>query len=106
MLKAFLLKYSPVVLTCLLAAGCLTPLKGKRTADETTEQERVRQRLKQIFDAAAKKDMVRLDSYHLYGPYFSKFGGGETGRLDYESARQGEHEGLGAASGLSMQADD
>ncbi|HUR46845.1 MAG TPA: nuclear transport factor 2 family protein [Candidatus Saccharimonadales bacterium] len=95
-----------LLLIGLLAGGCLTPLNAKRPHDEAMERSRVEQRLKDIFDVAAKKDMARLDSYHLYGPDFTKFGGGETGRLDYASARQGEHEGLSAVNGLAMRAED
>src|SRR6185436_6235519 len=66
----------------------------------------IQNRLSEIFEAAARKDMARLDSYHLYGPAFTKFGAGQLGRQDAESARQGEHDGLGAISGLSMRADE
>ncbi|MCI0745176.1 MAG: nuclear transport factor 2 family protein [Verrucomicrobia subdivision 3 bacterium] len=63
-------------------------------------------RLHEIFDAAAKQDMPRLDSYHLYGPAFTKFAGEHPPRLDADAARAGEHQGLSAISNLSMKADD
>ena len=49
--------------------------------------------------------MPRLDSYHWYGPHFTKFAG--TGpRLDAAAAREGEHKGLSALAGLKLRADD
>ena len=52
-----------------------------------------------------KKDFDRLDSYHAYGPQFTKFG--ETlGRLDAAAARQGEHEGLAAVQGLRLEPEE
>ena len=56
--------------------------------------------------AAEKKDMVRLDSYHYYGPHFTKFSGASPARQNAATARTGEHEGLGSIDGLLMQAED
>jgi ketosteroid isomerase-like protein len=95
-----------IILAAALLSGCASPQRSNSASEVSKDTTQVRQRLRDIFDAAAKKDMPRLDSYHLYGSSFSKFGGGQLGRLDAEAARQGEHEGLGAANGLSMQADD
>jgi len=66
----------------------------------------IEHRLQEIFDACAKKEVERLDSYHLYGPAFTKFTSEHADRLDAETARKGEHDGLTAISGLAMQADD
>jgi ketosteroid isomerase-like protein len=63
-------------------------------------------RLQEIFDAAEKKDLSRLDSYHLYGPKFTKFPAAPVGRQDAAIARKGEHDGLVAISALAMQATD
>jgi ketosteroid isomerase-like protein len=52
--------------------------------------------LQAILAAAAQKDFDRLESYHLYGPKFSKFeASGPPERLEAEPARRGEREGLG-----------
>lgn len=65
----------------------------------------MKQRLAEIFDAAETKDLPRLDSYHWYGPHFTKFAG--TGpRQDAATARQGEHQGLSALTGLKLRAED
>jgi len=67
--------------------------------------EQVRQRLAEIIHAAETKDLPRLDSYHWYGPHFTKFAG--TGqRLDAAAAREGEHKGLSALAGLKLRPDD
>lgn len=67
--------------------------------------EQVKQRLAEIIQAAETKDLPRLDSYHWYGPHFTKFAG--TGqRLDAAAAREGEHKGLSALTGLKLRADD
>ena len=59
-----------------------------------------------MLDAAEKKDFERLDSYHFYGPTFTKFTGSSPERLDTTAARKGEHDGLGSINGLKMRDDD
>jgi ketosteroid isomerase-like protein/catechol 2,3-dioxygenase-like lactoylglutathione lyase family enzyme len=71
----------------------------------SSEEEQIRRRLQEILAAAQNKDFAPLDSYHLYGPKFSKFTGSSPDRLDADAARKGEHEGLGAAQHLNMRAD-
>jgi hypothetical protein len=61
--------------------GCATAPEMKIAADDSAAKAEVRERIERIFDAAAKKEMPRLDSYHLYGPGFTKFGAGQTVRL-------------------------
>jgi len=56
-------------------------------------------------DACEKKDFEKLESYHLYGPKFTKFSTESAGRLEAEVARKGERDGLSAVNGLSMRAD-
>ncbi|MEW6155917.1 MAG: nuclear transport factor 2 family protein [Verrucomicrobiota bacterium] len=61
--------------------------------------------MQEIFRAAEQKDFTRLDTYHFYGPKFTKFSGSSAERLDADAGRKGEHEGLGAISGLTMKAE-
>lgn len=65
----------------------------------------IRCRIQQVLAAAESKDFDRLDSYHLYGPKFTKFTGSFPDRLDAAAAQKGEHDGLAAAKGLKMKAD-
>jgi ketosteroid isomerase-like protein len=84
--------------------GCAS-VPPQASAPSTSEQAQVQQRLGEIFHAAETKDLLRLDSYHWYGPHFTKFAG--TGhRLDAAAAREGEHKGLSALAGLKLRADD
>ncbi len=85
-----------------LLTGCAT---APPPASARSGSEQVKQRLAEIFNAAEEKDLSRLDSYHWYGPHFTKFSG--TGRrLDAAAAREGEHKGLSALAGLKLRADD
>jgi ketosteroid isomerase-like protein len=85
-----------------LLTGCATA-PHRNSASSTSEQ--VKQRLAEIFHAAETKDLARLDSYHWYGPHFTKFS--STGRrLDAAAAREGEHKGLSALAGLKLRAED
>jgi len=95
-------KLLPLILILPLA-GCVSGPKPAATADADAQ---IRQRLKQIFDAAEKKNFERLESYHLYGPGFSKFSAESSTRLDAAAARKGERDGLQALSGLTMKAED
>src|SRR6266699_3943128 len=85
-----------------LLAGCAS---GPRHVSSGSESEQVKQRLLEIFNAAETKDLPRLDSYHWYGPHFTKFSG-KGQRLDAAAAREGEHKGLSALAGLKLQAED
>ena len=95
---------SVFTLGLLLLSSCVCRPSRSVRADKLPEQAAVERRLNEIFDAAAKKDFARLDSYHLYGPEFTKFSPGQ-GRQDASLAREGEHKGLGAVSDLTMRAD-
>jgi ketosteroid isomerase-like protein len=88
----------------LLWAGCVST-KQASSAVSDAEQAPVKERLAEIFHAAETKDLARLDSYHWYGPHFTKFAG--TGkRMDAAAAREGEHTGLSALAGLKLRAED
>ena len=86
-------------------AGCISEPTGKAGGDEASAQAEIRRRLDEIVDASEKKDFERLDSYHLYGPKFSKFAPEAAERLDAEAGRKGEHDGLGRAVDLVMKID-
>jgi ketosteroid isomerase-like protein len=90
----------------LLIAGCASTPATKLTADSPGESAQIQARLDQIFDAGKKKDFGRMESYHLYGPGFTKFPINGTPRQDAEDARKAEHDGLSAVTNLTMQADD
>jgi ketosteroid isomerase-like protein len=72
---------------------------GPRAAEnETFEDAQVVARaLHDLMDAAARKDLDRVESFHLYGPAFSKFSETGLGRQDAETAREAERRGLSAA---------
>jgi len=89
-----------------LIAGCETERAASRPANRSSERTQIERRLNEVFDAAEKKDLARLDSYHLYGPSFTKFSAFPPGRQDAAASRRGEHEGLGAISDLKMHAND
>jgi ketosteroid isomerase-like protein len=89
----------------ILLAGCATAPHSDPAAPHLEVQAQVRQRLAEVMDACEEKDFERLDSYHLYGPKFTKFSTEGAGRLETPAARQGEHDGPTAAKGLKMRAD-
>lgn len=89
-----------------LAAGCATHRANNLHADCPAEQAQIERRLDEVLRAAEAKDWTRLDSYHLYGPKFTKFFGGSDARLDADAACRGEHEGLGAINGLKARPED
>jgi hypothetical protein len=94
--------YLILVMALVLLTGCTTT-PPRVSAPSPSEQ--VKQRLAEVFHAAETKDLPRLDSYHWYGPQFTKFAG--TGRLlDAAAAREGEHKGLSGLAGLRLRADD
>ena len=88
----------------LLLCGCATNRNTPPPNSRVRPQ--IEAALQGIFDAAEQKDWPRLDSFHHYGPSFSKFGSEAAERQDSEFARAAEHKGLGAVAGLQMEARD
>ena len=103
------LKPIQLAVTALLAgfltAGCASSGHTDSQLRHLEAQAQIERRIQEIFAAAQGKDFNRLDSYHLYGPSFTKFTGSSPERLDAVTARKGEHDGLGAINGLKMRAD-
>ena len=99
-------RWLAVLCICALGAGCVTEKSAPPVSGRPDDQFAIRQLLEETFDAAARKDFPRLDSYHAYGPKFSKFSADSPHRQNAEEARQGEHEGLAAVDGMTMRADD
>lgn len=98
-----MLKLSPIL--AFLLVGCASSRTAKLNAPHPNKQAAIERRINEIFDAAEKKDMPRLDSYHFYGLKFTKFAPEAEGRLDAGGARQGEHDGLAPVDELMMRAD-
>jgi hypothetical protein len=95
-----------VLLAGVLMTSCVSTADRESNRSAPAARAQIERRLQEVFSAAAAKDFERLDSYHLYGPRFTKFGAEAPGRQDAETAKRGEHTGLAAINGLSMQADD
>lgn len=95
-----------IVVLAVILPGCASHPRARLAAEYPDEQTRVQRRLQEIFDAAEKKDFPRLESYHFYGPKFTKFSPETAGRLEADAARKGERDGLAAINGLSMRAED
>jgi len=71
------------------------------------EQEKIKNILTHIFDLAKTKQLDSLESYHLYGPKFTKFDDGEQpNRMDAESSKKGERDLFTAVSSFSYTLDD
>lgn len=79
--------------------GCQSPPRSDFTEDRVrgtyaNEQEEVERTLQGIFDAAERKDLDRLEQYHLFGPKFTKFS--EQGpRQDADVTSRSERQGIG-----------
>jgi ketosteroid isomerase-like protein len=89
----------------LVMLGCTSVRTTNLEAAYPQESVLIEQRLKQIFDAAENKEFDRLDTYHFYGPKFTKFSASLPGRQDAAMARKGEHDGIGAINDLKMEAE-
>ena len=70
-------------------------------------QAAVARRVQEILAAVEARDVDRLDTYHLFGPKYSKFDDGEpAGRQDAATAQQLERELVAAAKALRFRAED
>ena len=100
MIMQKLFRILPIV--ALFAASCASTNRSDPNAPYLAEQKQIHSRLQEIFDAATKKDFPRLDSYHLYGPKFTRFGTESPHREDALAAREAEHSGLSAVNGMKI----
>ena len=92
------------LLVALAGSGCASLRDTDSQVDNPKARASIERRLQEIFAAAESKDFDRLDSYHAYGPKFTKYAGTSAGRLDATAGRKGEHDGLEAVQGLKMHA--
>jgi len=105
--KAVTLRLSAAtLLAATLLTGCASAPKSNLHAAHPDQQDQIKRRLQETFTAAEQKDFPRLDSYHLYGPSFTKYSAASPDRQDTTAARAGEYDGLAAIQGLSMWADN
>ena len=88
-----------------LADGCGSLHTVDVQADLPEMSAQIEQRLHEVLAAAESKDFIRLESYHLYGPKFTRFSGSSPARQDAAATRQIEHNGLAPLQGLKMRAD-
>jgi ketosteroid isomerase-like protein len=88
-----------------LAVGCASPQSSVSRTGNSRAQAQIERRVQEVLDAAEKKEFDRLDSYHLYGPKFTKFTASSPDRLDAAAGRNGEHKGLGSINDLKMRAE-
>lgn len=99
-----MLQFIPVL--ALMVAGCASTPPANLDAAHPEAQKQIQTRLQEIFDAATRKDFARLDSYHLYGPKFTKFATESPDRQDAATAREAEHNGLQAVSEMKVQVEN
>src|SRR5262249_15138636 len=91
-----------LLVTAFLASGCAGLRKPESTPANSREQAQIEQRIHEICAACESKDFDRLDSYHFYGPKFTRFAASSPVRMDAAAGRKCEHDGLSAAKGLKM----
>jgi len=72
-----------------LSAPIAWAKKDKESSDDNVARAQVEHRLDEIWDAFAHRDLVRLRSYHLYGPGFTSFKDGGP-REDAKANEEGE----------------
>lgn len=100
-----LLVATSLLVLCLMA-GCTTTRGPDRATEDAAAVTQIERRLREIFEAAIHKDFERLESYHLYGPKFTRFSGSSPTRQDAAATRRLERDGLAALEGLAMEARD
>ncbi len=94
------------LLVALVGAGCASVRATDSQPDNPKDTAAINRRLQEIFAAAENKNFERLDSYHAYGPKFTKYSGTSAERRDAAASRKGEHDGLAALKGLTMRIHD
>ncbi len=85
-----------------LMVGCAPVRTVDLQAEDPEAQVQIERRLQEVLAAAETKDFDRLESYHLYGPKFTRFSGASATRQDAAATRQIERDGLASLRGLKM----
>jgi ketosteroid isomerase-like protein len=100
-------RIAAVLILALVVAGCASARTGASRAANLEERARaeIERRVLEVLEACEAKDFARLESYHLYGPKFSRFSDSSPARLGAEATRQAERDGLAAISALRMEAE-
>jgi ketosteroid isomerase-like protein len=88
-----------------LAAGCASVRTVDLQADDPEARAQIERRLHEVLVAAERKEFDRLESYHLYGPKFTRFSGASVARQDAAATRKIEHDGLASLQGLKLRPD-
>lgn len=89
-----------------LLVGCCQPGAHFETPRSADNVDPIRVVISGIFEACMQKDFDRLESYHDYGPSFTKFTSGVDSLLTAEAARAGERDGMAPLADLTMSAQD
>lgn len=105
-ISAVIWRYAVALLVAFVGAGCASLRTADSPADNPKDRAAIERRLQEILAAAESKDFERLDSYHAYGPKFTRYSGASAERMNATGARKGEHDGLVAVKGLKMRTRD
>jgi len=81
-------------------------LSGVVAASEADDQAKVTKTINEIIDAAQKKQIDRLESFHAYGPKFSKFEDDSLGRQDAAAGKKGERDGIMGVKSFNAKVSD
>lgn len=88
-----------------LLTGCRLPPAEIVESPFPEAQKEVERTLREILAAAEKKDLDRLEAFHLFGPKFTKFSE-RGGRQDGDVTRQSERRGIGALAAFRPKVED
>ena len=92
-------------LVAVVALGAvLHPAAG--AADGSGEQQAVAETIRAVFRAAEQKQVDLLESYHLYGPQFTKFDEFGGGREDAATAQAAERRAVAAVKTFKATVED
>jgi ketosteroid isomerase-like protein len=92
-----------VVFLGLLVLGCAKPMTNFVTEPYLDEQKAIEKLVHDIFDSGKRKDIDRLESYHLYGPKFTRYDDGAPWpRQNAEQGKKSERDGFLSADEYSI----
>jgi ketosteroid isomerase-like protein len=91
---------------CIALCALLSLSSGVARAGDADEQAKIGKIISDICEAAQKKELDRLDSFHDYGPRFSKFDDDGLGRQDAATGKKGERDGIGGVKSFAAKVSD
>jgi ketosteroid isomerase-like protein len=97
------------IIVCLfLITSCNQSTQNQDIINEMYPEEQavIKNLVQEIFDCVTEKDIDKLESFHLYGPKFTRFSDGGPKRVDANGTKEFERDAVAAIDKFTFKIED